>query len=352
MKETSKTSMLQTPTPEASAWSRSELAADPSWIFQLTPAQAQEVRAAVSAVNAKNLRAGEFGKEDFPLPTLAAVMPEIVRQMEDGRGVVLIRGLPVNPVDDEDATKILWGIGTYLGRGLKQTERVNLLNIKDNLVGHIIDQGMDPNAVNADRNRSNADLEPHCDPSDYVALLCVRPALKGGVSHIVSSTRIYNELLEDQPEVLPALYSGFYHDLRGKGADGHEVTSRRIPVYTYYDGKLSCNHHPATVYTGAKKLGRELDPEEQAAMLAMREAAEREDLKYEMDMRTGDLQLLNNYTILHSRTDWVDAPEWERKRLMLRLWLHNPASRSLPEGFVGGYVTETKHDVAKQTRVL
>jgi hypothetical protein len=43
-----------------------------------------------------------------------------------------------------------------------------------------------------------------------------------------------------------------------------------------------------------------------------------------MDFRVGDIQFLSNRTILHSRTDYVDAAEPERKRHLLRLWLMMP----------------------------
>ncbi len=33
---------------------------------------------------------------------------------------------------------------------------------------------------------------------------------------------------------------------------------------------------------------------------------------------------------------------------MLRLWLRYPNARPLPDGFVGGYVTDIRRDIAKQ----
>ena len=42
------------------------------------------------------------------------------------------------------------------------------------------------------------------------------------------------------------------------------------------------------------------------------------------------MQLLNNYVVLHSRTDFEDHAEPERKRHLLRLWLAIPQSQPLP----------------------
>jgi hypothetical protein len=49
-----------------------------------------------------------------------------------------------------------------------------------------------------------------------------------------------------------------------------------------------------------------------------------------MDFAPGDIQLLNNFVTLHTRRAYEDWPEPERKRHLLRLWLHDPTSRALP----------------------
>jgi Taurine catabolism dioxygenase TauD, TfdA family len=44
-----------------------------------------------------------------------------------------------------------------------------------------------------------------------------------------------------------------------------------------------------------------------------------------MDLQAGDIQLINNYTILHSRTSFVDGELPPPNRHMRRLWLKFPA---------------------------
>jgi hypothetical protein len=52
-----------------------------------------------------------------------------------------------------------------------------------------------------------------------------------------------------------------------------------------------------------------------------------------MDLQPGDIQLINNYTILHSRTGFVDGPEPHQQRHMLRLWLKFPTTWPLSPEF-------------------
>ena len=53
----------------------------------------------------------------------------------------------------------------------------------------------------------------------------------------------------------------------------------------------------------------------------------------DMDFRPGDIQWLSNYAALHSRTEFFDHPEPQRKRHLLRLWLSRDAGRPVVEGF-------------------
>ena len=63
------------------------------------------------------------------------------------------------------------------------------------------------------------------------------------------------------------------------------------------------------------------------------DAASRLDITF----RPGDIQFVHNHTILHDRTSFVDWPEPERKRHLLRLWLAAPGARPLPPVYAERY---------------
>jgi hypothetical protein len=56
-----------------------------------------------------------------------------------------------------------------------------------------------------------------------------------------------------------------------------------------------------------------------------------------MEFRPGDVQLVHNHTLLHDRTGFIDWPESERRRHLLRLWLAADGARPLPEVFAERY---------------
>lgn len=58
-----------------------------------------------------------------------------------------------------------------------------------------------------------------------------------------------------------------------------------------------------------------------------------------MHLEPGDLQMLCNQTMLHSRTRFEDHGEDDKKRALYRLWLARPDSRRLPASWEVFYGT-------------
>jgi alpha-ketoglutarate-dependent taurine dioxygenase len=60
-------------------------------------------------------------------------------------------------------------------------------------------------------------------------------------------------------------------------------------------------------------------------------------LNFSMRLRPGDMQFVYNHSLLHDRTAFVDWPEPDRRRHLLRLWLSVPGDRPLPASFSQRY---------------
>ena len=91
--------MLMDRVETPSAWRRKDLEQDGSWCLRITPAQEAELTAAADEVLAKGLKAPDFTIDDFRLPELSKVLTHLSDDLEKGRGVVLIRGLPFDRLD-------------------------------------------------------------------------------------------------------------------------------------------------------------------------------------------------------------------------------------------------------------
>lgn len=78
----------------------------------------------------------------------------------------------------------------------------------------------------------------------------------------------------------------------------------------------------------------------------MTELALREDICFRMHLQEGDIQLVINYTVLHSRTGYTDYPEPERKRRLMRFWVNSRTGRPLAPDFANKYNTGPRGGVA------
>lgn len=311
--------ILREKVQDATAWRRADVQDDTSWIFTFTADELEEMDRAFQGVRARGLSWGEFGQEDFPLPRLGVKLREIDAQVRNGRGFVLLRGFPVERYSLDDTKVIYWGLGTHMGQVISH-------NVAGDFVAAVTDLALNSHDPNRRNNTTNQLLDPHTDLADVVALLCIQKAREGGLSSLVSSVSIHNEILEHHPEYLEPLYEGFYHDFRGYGPNGdpNEVTPTPIPVFEYNNGRINCAFAKKIIETGAQKRGVALTDLQQKAIDCVHALGMREDMRIDMMLEPGDIQIINNFITLHSRTHYFDHDDG-RKRYLLRMWinLHN-----------------------------
>jgi len=312
---------------DKSAWVAADHQSNRSWLYEMTAADLAEIAAAVSDLRTKGLQPPGFGASDFPIPVFGRRLAAQARELEHGCGFFLLRGLPVDKYDLDTIKTIYWGIGVHLGVPVFQNKRGDLMT-------HVADQGDDYDDVNTRLYTTAAEANPHNDPSDVVGLLCVRKSPEGGRSMIASAMSIHNRVAAERPEYLPILHKGFPHDLRGEGPTRElNETTPDIPIFSDYGGKLSCCINSKSSRTARDKQGRPMTDLELAAIKYVESLAVSPELCLGMDFRPGDIQFLNNYVIMHTRTAFKDGPNADQKRLLLRLWLNLHKGRQLAPGF-------------------
>ena len=76
------------------AWRGPDIAGAPDLLRRLAPGAIAEIDDAHNSVTRRGLDWPEIGRADFPLPSFAAELADIARELEEGRGFVMLRGLP------------------------------------------------------------------------------------------------------------------------------------------------------------------------------------------------------------------------------------------------------------------
>lgn len=318
------------PVGGAEAWLGEELAQAQDWQFAFSPQVVDELAQAVQRTETLGL--AQITRESFQVPSWAADLARIRDVLENGRGVARITGLPVERFTHAQLRRLWIGIGALVGTVIPQ-----------NAYGDVLENVMaEPNRKVGQPNvrayTTDSRLRFHADDCDIIGLLCVRPAREGGENSIVSSMAVFNQLLRTRPEVLPQLFEGYVCDLFGDERPGFPpVSDHAIPVFSWHAERLSCRYSRNYLNMGAKRLGKELTAREIAAADAFEQASEDPRLRYDLRLAAGDVMLLNNATVMHARTSFVDFDEAERRRLLLRLWLRADHGRPLAPDFEHRY---------------
>ena len=315
------------PVGRPSAWIGRELRDPDAWTLRLDAHDNDALRAAVAHAKSRGAGIPGLTRADFPLPGLAPRLAAMLDEVMDGRGFVLVRGFDIESMPVEDAALAYWGLGAHLGTGCAQ-------NAQGDLLGHVTDLGVDYRTDNNVRGyQTRLTLPFHNDALDIVGLLCLHPAREGGLSRIVSTTAIHDALLERAPDLLRTLYRPFFLDRRGEAPAGKPP---------YYAGacferlgdRLFCRYNRSYIESAQRfaELPRLTDAQ-RAALDAVDALCADPDMHLDMALEPGDMQFICNYTTLHSRTAYVDFPERERRRYLLRLWLDTARIAARPPSY-------------------
>lgn len=296
-------------------WTAKDFAEPRAWVRHLTPRMIEEIERATEKAVAVGSAFHELTPETFPLPETASLLAETHDDLNAGCGFAAIAGFPADRFGYDESLVAYGGLASHLGRVVVQ-------NYEGDLAVDVVDKGI-PYDHTSRGYSSNKHLPFHTDGADYAALLCLGEAADGGESVIASAAAIYNEILRTRPDLLEVLMRGFYHHRRGQHDPGENPLSpERVPVFSFVNGLLHCcyNRNPVE---WAEKEGIVLEPREIEALDCLDAICARPDMQLSMDLRTGDLQFVNNYLIVHSRTEYRD--DEAHRRHLVRLWMHDEA---------------------------
>jgi hypothetical protein len=289
--------------------------------FELGDEARAQIRQALPHIRANRFELQTIEQEDMRLPALAREVPGLRARLDHGLGFFVMRGLPLDELDEEEGRILAWVISNYLGKVIRQNYtglRVELLRDQKRSDG-------DPYRISQtnrffDFHSDNGVLEPR--PPNYIGLTCLRPAMSGGESVLVSSYTLHNEVLGHSPQLLRVLYGAFHADKpRLQTRAGAEDRPVRYPIFQRRGAELFMRYNRVFLEQGAAKAGVPLGDEALRAFDLLDALMQREALLFRHVLQRGEMLVANNLGTLHSRTAYVDheAPGLERQ--LLRSWM-------------------------------
>jgi len=311
-------------------WTAADYPDDRSWVYDFDDSMLVEIEAAAKALQGNETAPDQIDGRDFSLLKTDVLLRDTYNDLESGPGFAMLAGLPVADWEPALSKAALCIIGTRFGR-------INVQNRERDYLLDVVNKSVTVSKTFRGYH-GNDHLDFHNDGANTAALLCLETAAEGGESLMVSAGTIYNEVLRTRPDLLKPLLKGFQHHRRNQREPNDPVvTPYRAPVFSFINDVFhSCY----------SRISIESTREENIAFTALETEAldyldaqmMRPELQAKTRLREGDIQLMNNFTILHSRTAFVDKPG--NPRHLLRLWLDDPKSRYNGPNKMDFYVPE------------
>lgn len=290
----------------------------------LSAQQLDVLESAVQSVVDRGIAVEDITLNDFPLDQIQSAVDGWIDTVQQGRGLLVLQNVCPQRFSPDQCEILFYGLGCHFGEAQSQSQMGDKL-------GHVVNIGDKDERERAYRN--SLELALHTDASDIVGMMCLVKAERGGLSGYCSAPAIYNQLLQTQPELLDILFEGYYYHLFGEQAPGESpVTDRKIPVFSECDGYLSVNYLRSYIELAFEEMQQQKTPLEQRALDVFDQIADSPAFRLDFMLEPGEITFFNNYTVLHTRTEFFDAAEPERRRHLLRLWLKARHPRPLAAG--------------------
>ncbi|GAB3010532.1 TauD/TfdA family dioxygenase [Mycobacterium bourgelatii] len=313
-----KSPMRPQPVAGPTVWDAASLDA---WDYMIAvdPHQAEACLRIRDELRRRGRRLDTIEPSDFQEPALAEIARGIRYCLHLGPGFAVLRGLSFEGWTDEEASMLYWGLGTYLGAPQpqnRQGDRVYLVQDTGQSIGE------------ARGSKTNSALIFHTDSAcayagsrpDVLGLLCLRKAVSGGESLMVSGHAAYNALLETSPELLEELYGEFCFDRSHETEPGEDPITMGSVFTDTADG-VQLRYNRLHIELGHYKSGRPLSDRQRQALDALDRALNDPSRAVTFTLQPGDVLFADNYVTLHNRHAFVDATEVEARRCLVRLWL-------------------------------
>ena len=318
--------MMQ-PIDGASVWTRGDVRPE-EYRIDLSAACLDEIRRAADEIRAYPLPTVLRAASDFAMPMCRREMARVRDMLNIGRRFAIVDRLPMADMDAAEATAIYWLLSSMVSRPVAQ-------KLDGTMIYDVLDTGQQALPGSGIRpDKTNIEIRFHNDnaynetPPDYVGLLCLRRAQSGGHSRVISFHTVHNAVRERHPDWLERLYEPFWFDRQREFRPG-ESPIFSAPVFeNAAEPKARFSAHQ--IGGGYVLRGEPIDREGEAAIAAMLDIFDEDDLSVDFDLEPGQIQFVDNRALGHSRTAFVDDPDPSRRRHLVRLWLRDHGRRAYP----------------------
>ncbi len=304
------------------AWTRQTVTAR-DWTVPLDDVALAEIRELAAALARDPLPTLLLDPHQFRLDAARAAMMRAKSLLSEVIGVALVDRLPLDEVGLEHGVAAYWVLSQFLGSLVAQKwDGTMVYDVRD--TGRAYGYGVRG-------SWTNIELSFHTDnafavaPPDYVGLLCLQPARRGGVSRFISLYAVHNRMLERHPAALARLYQPVFMDRQAEHAPDAPKVSW-VPMFRWDGQRLRARLSAGLVRKGYALMEIAPPSDVQDALAALSDVLDDPGLAIGFTVARGQIQLLNNRGFGHYRSAFEDDPAAPRH--LVRLWVREQGRRS------------------------
>lgn len=313
-----------------SAWEIEDLKSTDDWCFEIDESDGNLLRDSIKSLFEQDRDLLSYSPSEFDFGSSWEIIEKALLEAHHRKGLSIVRGLPREDLNQDEFRLLSWAIGLKAGVARPQ-------GLASQYISAVQDAGTDYRAANGRGYSSNAELDFHVDVADLTILTCYNKAKSGGQSMISSGVTAHNYLTKERPDLAEIAYQHFYFSRQQEQAPD-EKPFYSLPLFEEESGNLFCNWNRNRVQSAQNIEGvPELSKLQNETMNFLDEILTRPELMYTMYLEPGDIQIINNYRMFHSRTGYLDFENDLQKRCLYRLWLAPPDSIRLPESWKDFY---------------
>jgi len=161
---------------------------------------------------ALNISLAYITADNFPLPNLRPELRRLSRDLHNGRGFFVIRGLRIDDYTRADNVLIYAGLSAHIAPQFGRQDHQFNGKSADVLLAHI--KNLSASSLSCSGTNSGIIGSPnyttdkqvfHTDTGDIVSLLALETSADGGASKLASTWRVYNEIAATRPDLIHTL---------------------------------------------------------------------------------------------------------------------------------------------------
>ncbi len=240
-------------------------------------------------------------------------------KMDQAPGFVLLNTAG-EAVNDHQLTALYYMIAH--GFGNLNTRYGELFEVKDRQLDYT------KQAIPVSKTKASTGFHTDSTAKEYspkvVGLLCLRPALKGGISLLANAADLFEWLNKNHPESIAPLSQPIIRDVITPGSDTHTEAIRKnqFPVFSFEYKEFKFRYMRYWITTGYERSLTVIPEELDDALNRIEEYFNADENTTRYKMKRGDMLFINNNFLCHNRTSYTDTPGVPNKRTLIRTWIN------------------------------